>query len=207
VLRRRDTETPKRRILSRVPFRGAGQDAVIGVSAWCCGVLPFMLHVGVSAFLHSGDSVATLPPATEGSVPMSFTCSIVTPSESIFEGEIVYATFPAWDGQHGAMPGQSPLLTRLGIGSLRLDFPPPDGGSRWYLIDGGFAQVQDNHLTLLTERATPAEKLNEQEALAELAEASARVAEKPEDRARIERDRQRALARVTMARSAASRGI
>lgn len=143
----------------------------------------------------------------ESVVAQSFKCSIVTPAESVFDGEIVYATIPAWDGQHGVMPGQSPLLTRLGFGSLRLDFPPPDGGSRWYLVEGGFAQVQDGALTLLTERATPAEKLSAEEATAELAEANARVTKTGEDRAKIERDQQRAMAKAALARSAATRGI
>ncbi len=65
----------------------------------------------------------------------TFRCSIVTPTEAVFDDEVTYASFPAWDGQQGVMTGQSPLLSRLGYGSLRLDFP--EGGSRWYFIDGG----------------------------------------------------------------------
>lgn len=137
----------------------------------------------------------------------TFRCSIVTPSASVFEDDVVYASFPAWDGQHGMMPGQSPLLAKLGSGSLRLDFPPPNGGSRWFLIDGGFAQVQDGSLTLLTEGATPAETLSLDEAHAELAEANARVTKPGEDRAKVEREQQRAMAKITLARSASQRGI
>lgn len=147
----------------------------------------------------------------------TFRCSIVTPEEAVFDGEVVYASFPAWDGQRGMMAGQSPLLTRLGFGSLRLDFPPPDGGSRWFLIEGGFAQVQSGvnagggnggggSLTLLTEGAIPAERLSEQEANAELAEANARVAKPGEDMERVQRDQQRAMAKRTLARAAAGRG-
>ena len=102
-----------------------------------------------------------------------FHCSIVTPTETVFDEEVAYASFPAWDGQQGVMAGQSPLLTRLGFGSLRLDFA--EGGSRWYLLEGGFAEVMNERLSLLTERATPAEKLSVEEAQAELAEARARV--------------------------------
>ena len=35
----------------------------------------------------------------------TFRCSIVTPVASIFEGELTYASIPAWDGQLGMMPG------------------------------------------------------------------------------------------------------
>ena len=131
-------------------------------------------------------------------------CSIVTPTETVFDDPVTYASFPAWDGQHGVMPGQSPLLTKLGYGSLRLDFT--EGGSRWYLIEGGFAEVKDNRLNLLTERATPAEQLSLKEAEAELAEARARVTERAEERAKVERDQQRALAKAAVARGTSARG-
>ncbi len=133
-----------------------------------------------------------------------FHCSIVTPTETVFDEEVAYASFPAWDGQQGVMAGQSPLLTRLGFGSLRLDFA--EGGSRWYLLEGGFAEVKNEKLSLLTERATPAEKLSVQEAQAELAEARARVTADGEDRARVERDQQRALAKSALAKAATARG-
>ena len=131
-------------------------------------------------------------------------CSIVTPTETVFDDPVTYASFPAWDGQHGVMPGQSPLLTKLGYGSLRLDFT--EGGSRWYLIEGGFAEVKDNRLNLLTERATPAEQLSLKEAEAELAEARTRVTERAEERAKLDRDQQRALAKAAVARGASARG-
>ena len=136
----------------------------------------------------------------------TFHCSIVTPEAAVFDQDVAYASFPAWDGQHGMMPGQSPLLTRLGVGSLRLDFPPPDGGSRWFYIDGGFAQVQDGSLTLLTEGAAPAETLSIQDADAELAEANARVAKTGEDQQRVVRDQQRAMAKRAIAQAAKARG-
>lgn len=131
-------------------------------------------------------------------------CSIVTPAETVLDAEVNYASFPAWDGQHGVICGQSPMLSRLGIGALRLDFP--EGGSRWYLVEGGFAQVQGDMLTLLTGRATPAEQLSLQEAEAELAEANARVTTGVGDRTQVEHDQQRALAKKAMALAAADRG-
>ena len=86
----------------------------------------------------------------------TFHCSIITPTEKVFDEEISYASFPAWDGQQGVMTGQSPLLSRLATGSLRLDIP--DKASQWYVVEGGFAQVQDGALTVLTAAATPADR-------------------------------------------------
>lgn len=126
----------------------------------------------------------------------TFRCSIVTPARSIFDEAVSYASLPAWDGQLGVMTGRSPLLTRLGTGPLRLDMA--DGSAKWFLVDGGFAQVQNDVLTLLTDHAEPAEALSLEEARAELAEANARVTRGGEDLARVTADQQRALAKVAV---------
>lgn len=137
-------------------------------------------------------------------MPATFRCNIVTPTESVLDDEITYASIPAWDGQLGVMTGQSPLLTRLGYGSLRLDFP--EGGSRWFMLDSGFAQVQDGELTLITDQACPAEKLSLQEAEAELAEANARITTPGEDQQKVVKDQQRAMAKKVLAKETQSRG-
>ena len=148
----------------------------------------------------------------------AYACSIVTPTAAVYEGRVDYASIPAWDGQIGVIAGQSPLLTRLGIGAARLHAAPTDsdpGGDRWFLLEGGFAQVNHDRLMLLTEKATPAERLSLQEAEGELAEANARVTKDQrqdaasrgwEDRARVERDQQRAMAKVMLARLIEQRG-
>ena len=134
----------------------------------------------------------------------TFRCSIVTPTQSVLDDDVIYASLPAWDGQQGIMAGQSPVLTRIGTGSLRLDFP--EGGSRWFLIENGFAQVHDDVLTLLTEAATPAETISLQEAEAELAEANARITQAGDDRSRVEQDQLRAMAKKHLAEIATQKG-
>lgn len=134
----------------------------------------------------------------------TFACTIVTPTQAVLDGQVNYASFPAWDGQMGVMPRRAPVLTKLGIGSLRLDFP--EGGSRWFLIEGGFAEFHDDQLSILSDAATPAESILLSEAEAELAEASARVVTGATDRAAVERNQQRAMAKVALARAHQSRG-
>lgn len=143
----------------------------------------------------------------EPAVAKTFRCTIVTPVASIFDDQVEYASFPAWDGQQGMMAGESPLLTQLGIGALRLDFPQPEGGSRWFLIDGGFAQVQDGSLTLLTEGAVAAETLSLATVEAELAEVADRVLQPGQDRTKVEHDQQRAYVKHMLAKAASQRGI
>jgi F-type H+-transporting ATPase subunit epsilon len=136
-------------------------------------------------------------------VAKTLRCSIVTPTQTVLDEEVTYASIPAWDGQLGVMTGQSPLLTQLGVGSLRLSLP--SGGDRWFLVEGGFAQIQDNQLNLLTENAVPVETLSLRDAEAELAEANARIARPGADAAKVKRDQDRALAKLTLAKARGGR--
>lgn len=133
-----------------------------------------------------------------------FKCSIVTPTEAVLDDEVTYASIPAWDGQLGFISGRSPVLTKLGIGALRLEFT--EGGERWYMIDGGFAEFHDDVLSILSDDAIPAESLVLREAEAELAEAQARVVQSTEDREKVERDYNRAMAKVALAKAHQARG-
>ncbi|MCC7146674.1 MAG: F0F1 ATP synthase subunit epsilon [Phycisphaeraceae bacterium] len=88
----------------------------------------------------------------------TFHCSLVTPEKQVLESEAVYASVPTWDGLVGIAPQRAPLLVKLGQGVLRLDLP--EGPSRWYFLGGGFAQMKDNQLTLLAEKAVAAEEID-----------------------------------------------
>lgn len=99
----------------------------------------------------------------------AFHCSLVTPEEKLIDETVTYAMIPAWDGGVGIEVNHAPLMLELGVGSLRLDFP--SGASRWYLVEGGFAQMVSNKLTMLSNRATPAERLVVSDAERELAAA------------------------------------
>ena len=125
-----------------------------------------------------------------------FPCKIVTPTEECFDGQATYVSFPSWDGQYGMMKGLAPLLSRLAPGTLRID---TEGESRSYLIEGGFAHVDSEGLSLVTEGAILAEELNLEEAKAELAEANARVTSDVKDRVAVERAQKIATAKVALA--------
>ncbi len=133
----------------------------------------------------------------------TFRCTIVTPAESLFDAAVSYATFQAWDGQKGVAKGASAFLAKLGTGSARMDLE--SGESKWYVIDGGFAQMQGNTLTLLVDSAADAKSIDASKAQDELAEANARVhaqSEKSmtlEQREQIERAQRRAAVRVAIA--------
>ncbi len=77
-------------------------------------------------------------------------CSVITPEAKVFEGAADFVALPAHDGEIGVLPNRAPLLCKLGIGVLRVR--RGDQVAQWF-VDGGFAQVIANQLTVLTQRA------------------------------------------------------
>lgn len=130
-------------------------------------------------------------------MPDTFQCTVVTPEQQVFDEPVQYASLPGWDGQVGVMHNRAPLLVKLGDGPLRLD--DPAGKSRWFFVGGGFAQMKDNRLTLLTSKATPAAAISEEEAKAALKEAEALIPTTDEGFARKDRDLTRARAMLAAA--------
>ena len=81
----------------------------------------------------------------------SLSVSVISPEKVLFEGEVESVVAPAFDGEVGILPNHAPMVTLLGKGTLRLG----DGGRAGrYVIEGGFLQVADNQVRVVTERAT-----------------------------------------------------
>jgi len=80
----------------------------------------------------------------------TFHCSVLTPERSVLESEVTSAALHASDGEIGVLHDRAPLLCRLGVGVMRLETPD---GPRKVFLDAGFAEVNDNRLTVLTEQA------------------------------------------------------
>ena len=79
--------------------------------------------------------------------------SVISPESVLFEGEAQSVVAPAFDGEVGILENHAPLMTLLGKGELRLG---GGGADRRFTIDGGFLQVVDNVVRVVTEGATPA---------------------------------------------------
>lgn len=113
--------------------------------------------------------------------------SVVTPERAVFEGPARFVALPAWDGEIGILRHRAPLLVKLGVGRLRID---TGDGERVFLIDGGFAEMVDNRLTVLTEDARTPDELDAGQAKTALAAARALTGgseEEVEKRERAER--------------------
>jgi F-type H+-transporting ATPase subunit epsilon len=105
---------------------------------------------------------------------MAFQCVVVTPEKQALDETVSQVVLPAHDGLLGILSNRAPLLVKLGLGTLRVDLP--NGQKQYFYIEGGVAQMKDNRLTLLTERAVAAGEIDAEAAAAEFAEATARVA-------------------------------
>jgi F-type H+-transporting ATPase subunit epsilon len=83
----------------------------------------------------------------------SLKVSVISPERVLFEGTARGVIAPAFDGELGILPMHAPLMTLLGRGTLRVD--TADGEKR-FVVDGGFLQVVDDAVRVVTEQASAA---------------------------------------------------
>ena len=92
--------------------------------------------------------------------PGTFQCSVVTPERAVLECDAKSVILPAWDGEIGILRNRAPLVCRLGIGELRVETPTE---KHTMFLDGGFAEMSENRLTILTSAARLPEELSQEE--------------------------------------------
>ncbi len=85
-------------------------------------------------------------------------CIVVTPEKTALDQSATFVVVPLFDGEFGVGPGHSPMIGRLGYGELRIR--AANGSSERYYVDGGFVQVADNVVTLLTGRIVKSNNLD-----------------------------------------------
>lgn len=76
--------------------------------------------------------------------------SVISPERQLFEGTAKFVVVPAHDGQLGVLHGHAPLMALLGTGVLRLE---SEAGTRRFRVAGGFVQVVENEVSVLSEEA------------------------------------------------------
>ena len=95
-------------------------------------------------------------------------CLVVTPEKTVLNMDATFVVLPLADGEYGILSKHTPLIARLGTGELRIT--GTDGQLTNYYVEGGFAEVLDDTIALLTMFALPAKELNLAEAEEELEE-------------------------------------
>lgn len=126
----------------------------------------------------------------------ALTVSVVTPEETVLETAADAVVLPLFDGEIGILRGHSPMIGRLGFGELRLK---KGGETERFYVDGGFVQVADNVVSVLTGRSTPVGELDADAARKQLEEGLARSASGPEETAIRERIVSQARAQLRLA--------
>jgi F-type H+-transporting ATPase subunit epsilon len=118
--------------------------------------------------------------ATPHTTTGTLQCLVVTPEATELDTSADFVALPLYDGEAGIAPGRAPLIGRLGYGELRVR---RGGETLRYYVDGGFVQVANNVISVLTNRAIPATALDRGAAEEQLRAASSRRAAGSEEMA------------------------
>ncbi len=74
---------------------------------------------------------------------------VISPEQVLYQGEVDSVVVPAFDGEVGILTGHAPMMALLGRGVLRLG----GAGGRQFRVSGGFLQVADDQVRVVTEDA------------------------------------------------------
>ncbi|MCE9630501.1 MAG: F0F1 ATP synthase subunit epsilon [Planctomycetia bacterium] len=97
-------------------------------------------------------------------------CVIVTPEQTSLDTHARSVGLPLFDGLRGVGRGHSPFIGRLGAGEVRIvgEQGGPADAVRRLFVEGGFVEVAHDSVTVITQRAVPAEKIDASSARADL---------------------------------------
>jgi F-type H+-transporting ATPase subunit epsilon len=114
---------------------------------------------------------------------MALHISIIAPDRTVWDSDAEEVILPSSTGQLGILRGHAPLLTALDIGVMRVrtdkDWTP-------IVLMGGFAEVENDELTILVNGAEEGSSIDKEEAQKELEEATIRFNEAESSKERIE---------------------
>jgi F-type H+-transporting ATPase subunit epsilon len=102
---------------------------------------------------------------------MTLTIRVVAPDKTVWDSEADEVILPSTTGQLGILSGHAPLLSALDIGVMRVR-----PGKEWVAIAlmGGFAEVENNEVTILVNGAERGDKIDKEAARTAFTEAEAR---------------------------------
>jgi len=129
---------------------------------------------------------------------VTLTVRVITPDRTVWDAPSEEVILPATSGQLGILTGHAPLLTAIGNGVMRVK-----AGGKWSAIAvmGGFAEVENNEVTILVNRAEMGDKVDKAAAQAILSQASKvlNASSDKQERLQAKLDQQRATALIQAA--------
>ena len=114
---------------------------------------------------------------------MTLNIRVIAPDRTVWDAKAEEVILPSSTGQLGILTGHIPLLTALDIGVMRVRID-----KEWIpiVLLGGFAEVENNNITILVNGAEEASNIDADKAQKNLEEASALFAEATSRKAKIE---------------------
>ena len=138
-------------------------------------------------------------------IPSHLALEIVTPDRAITYEKVDEVQIPGADGYFGVLPGHTPLLASLQVGTLWYR----KGTEKTYVsVAFGFAEVLPDRVTILARIAEKADEIDVDRATAQLKRAEAELAKTAAAAADLERARVsmlKALTRLQVANRARTR--
>ncbi|CCK80133.1 F0F1 ATP synthase subunit epsilon [Desulfobacula toluolica] len=104
---------------------------------------------------------------------------VVTPQKAIVSEEAEIVIAPGSEGEFGALKGHTTFLTSLNVGTLR--YKDNSGKERYLFINGGFAEVLPDKVTILAESAERRMNIDVERATQAKERAEKRLASKAAD--------------------------
>ena len=80
----------------------------------------------------------------------TFILKIVTPTEVFFEGQAVSVVAPGALGYLGILKDHAPFIST--VTKANLTFRNPEGITKTFKVEGGFLEVQNNRVLVLTDK-------------------------------------------------------
>ena len=112
---------------------------------------------------------------------------VVSAEESIYSGEAEFVVLPGVMGELGIYPRHAPLITQIKAGVVRIKVPGKEEEEMVY-VQGGFLEVQPDHVNVLSDTAIRAADLDEAKVLEakRLAEEALRARSEKQEIASVE---------------------
>jgi len=132
---------------------------------------------------------------------MSLHISIIAPDRTVWDTNAEEVILPSSTGELGVLRGHAPLLTALDIGVMRVRI---DKDKEWtpIVLMGGFAEVENDELTILVNGAEEGSKIDKEQAQKELEEMTLVFNEATSSKERIEATQNLRKARARVQASA-----
>lgn len=114
---------------------------------------------------------------------MTLNIRVIAPDKTVWDANAEEVILPSSTGQLGILKGHIPLLTALDIGVMRVRI---DREWQPIILLGGFAEIEDDNITILVNGAEKADNININDAQNNLEESTIALANAKSNKDKIE---------------------